>query len=95
MGTLMDTEDRPWREHLQLAWEAAAELREAVTESGEWVAAMPALLTTVDHLVKAVDGLVAAQPQISRWQQDPALPHAGNVPTEAQAGTTHLYPPPR
>lgn len=92
MGTLLDTEDRPWREHLQLAVDAAAELREAVTESGEWVAAMPALLTAVDHLTKALAGLVAAEPQVTRWQPQQAGEPTGNLPREDQVGASHLYP---
>lgn len=89
--TLLDTTDRPWREHLQVAVRAVGALEATVTDEAPMADAMPDLVSAVYHLARAVDGLVAAEPQISRWKPSEATEPAGNVPEEA--GTSHLWPP--
>lgn len=89
---LIDGQDRPWREHLAMAMDAAHQLEEAVQNEAALTECMPALVNAAYHLARAVDGLVAAEPQITRWQQTPEREAAGNLPPEA--GTSHLWPPP-
>lgn len=81
----MAGDERQWREYLADAVAGAERLERATTfEFGQ-------LVTVIADLTRAVAGLVAAEPHISRWKQDEEQPPAGNLPPEA--GTDHLWPP--